>query len=195
MLNSITNAMHASALAIYTFLVYTGFRSGEKAYTLEIVAMFAFTLTAKLLGVIVHLPAVEHVPRRHNFVWILISVNVVFLNAATFAAVRVGPVFLVTGTAATVILCALYVRSLYTMGGWFGYIAVAVAGALLVCGILTTGVVRLAWLALFASNLAWIALSKVEFLRSRKLHNDVYHIALIAGTYYLYDTIRTGLWG
>ena len=194
MLNSITNAMHASALAIYTYLVFVGYREGAVFYTSEIVWMFFLTLTAKILGVIVHLPSVDLVARRHNLVWILISVNVVALNAATLAAVHVSAWTLGLGVALTVVLCGLYVRSLYTTRGSFGYIAIAVAGALLVCALLTNGTLRLAWLGLFGANLLWIALARVEFLKRHKLHNDIYHLALIAGTFFLYDTVRTGLW-
>ena len=194
MLNSITNAMHASALAIYTYLVFVGHRDGEAFYTAEIVWMFFLTLTAKILGVIVHLPSVDYVPRRHNFVWILISVNVVALNAATLAAVHVSPLTLWLGIAATAILSALYVRSLYINRGSFASIAIAVAGALLWCAVITTGTVRLAWLALFGANVLWIGLARVKFLADRKLHNDIYHIALIAGTFFLYKTVRSGLW-
>jgi hypothetical protein len=194
MLNSITNAMHATALLTYTVLVYTQMRAGDERYTSAILLTFLFVSVGKILGMIVHLPAVEHHRERHNFFWTLISVVVVALNAATLLAIRAPLWALAGGTGATVILCALYVHSLFTGTGSFYFIAAALAIVYTLCAALTTGVLQLAWVLLIFSQLLWMGLERVPWLEERKLHNDIYHLALIGSSFVLYKSIATGLW-
>jgi hypothetical protein len=195
MLNSITNAMHAIALAVYTVLVYLGLERGDPDFTWLIFLSFLCVFLLKVLGMIVHLPWIDKVRPRHNLLWIMISVVVVILNACTLAALGVSAVFFWTGIVWTAVLCGLYVKSLFgETWGNFGYVALAMAGIYGLCGALSRAELRIAWFLLLASNVLWMLLVKIDFLRRYKFHNDIYHLALIGSSYYLYSTIDLGLW-
>ncbi|MBL8018440.1 MAG: hypothetical protein JNM27_02130 [Leptospirales bacterium] len=196
MLNSITNAMHAIALGTYTVLVYVGLNSGQPNFTAFIFLTFLCVFILKLLGMLVHIPAIDKTRSRHNFFWILISVFVVILNGLTLIAIKVNPWLLVAGLLWTAILAGLYIRSLYGESwGKFGYIALALVGIYGLCAAVSKAELRIAWIFLIASNALWMLLERVEWLRTRKLHNDIYHFALIGSSYYLYSTVPMGLWG
>lgn len=195
MLNSITNAMHAVALGIYTVLVFLGIHRGDPDFTWMIFLAFFCVFLLKVLGMIVHLPWIDDVRSRHNAMWIVISFVVVFLNAFTLAALNTGALFFWIGVIWTAVLCALYVHSLYgEQWGNFGYMALAMAGIYGLCAALSRAELRVAWLLLLASNVLWMLLVKIDFLRRHKFHNDIYHFALIGSSYYLYSTIDLGLW-
>ncbi len=194
MLNSITNAMHATALGIYTYLVYLGLINKDPYYNIWIFLLFFSVFILKILGVIVHIPKIEQNKKWHNFFWIIISVLVIGLNTVTLVAVNVNWTILLTGVAVTSLLCTLYIRSLYTGSGDFILIALTMAFIHILCAVVTEDILRFAWICLLFSSLLWILLSRVPFLLRRKFHNDIYHLALIASTYLLYITIPTGLW-
>lgn len=194
MTNSITNAMHAAALAVYTCLVYRGLVNNEPFYNIWIFLLFLTVFILKLIGVLVHIPSIEKDRFRHNLLWIIITVLVVELNFVTLVAVNAPGAVLAAGMLATVILCLLYVRSLIISTGNFFWIAGAMAFMHILCAVITEDVLRAAWICLMLSSLLWIALSRVPFMLRHKFHNDVYHLALIASTYLLYTTVSTGLW-
>lgn len=191
-----TNALHATALGVYTLLVLKGVYSGNKDYTVLICLTFLSVFILKVLGIIVHLPLVDKVRTRHNCFWILISVFVVFLNGLTLAAIGAGPLWIAVGVVWTAILSSMYVKSLYSDSwGSFLYIALAMIGIYVLCALLSEKELRIAWCLAVVSNVLWILLEKVTFLNKHKLHNDIYHLALICSSYYLYTTIEMGLWG
>lgn len=187
--------MHAFALAVYTVLVYLGLERGDPDFTWLIFLTFLCVFLLKVLGMIVHLPWIDRVRPRHNLLWIIISVAVVVLNACTLAALGVSALFFWIGVTWSAVLCGLYVKSLYGEAwGNFGYVALAMAGIYGLCGVLSRAELRIAWFMLLASNVLWILLVKIDFLRRYKFHNDLYHFALIGSSYYLYSTIDLGLW-
>ena len=194
MLNSFTNALHATALIIYTVLVYLAMRAGDPLYTIWIFLTFLFVAILKILGMIVHLPAVDHVRNRHNFVWILISIGLVFLNFATFMAIHAPPWAIAIGMLVTVALAAQYIRTLIESTGHFLWIALAMAIVYVLCAVVTTGLLRLGWICTLLSQILWIGLERVPYLEQRKLHNDIYHFALIGSSYLLFKSIATGVW-
>jgi len=194
MLNSFTNALHATALGTYTYLVYRGYTGGNPHFNVWILSSFFLVFVAKILGMIVHLPIVDHVRTRHNFFWILISIVVVIMNIVTLAAVHAPLPALFVGSATTIVFCALYVRTLFTATGHFYLVALALIIEYLICALLTQGRLRIAWLCILFSNVLWIVLSKSKFLLKNKFHNDIYHFALIGSSYLLYSTVDTGLW-
>ena len=192
--NSITNAMHAAALAIYTYLVYQGLINDKPHYTIWIFLLFLIVLILKLIGVLVHIPRIEKDRRWHNFFWVIISVLVIVLNVVTLEAVNSGWILFTAGVTVSSILCVAYIRSLFTGTGTFMWVASAMAFMHILCAVITQDALRAAWICLMASSLLWIVLSRVPFLQRRKFHNDIYHLALIASTYLLYTTVSTGLW-
>lgn len=195
MLNSITNAMHAIALGTYTTLVWFGLRDGKPNYTLLIFMAFMLVFVLKILGMIVHLPWVDRNRSRHNVMWIIISIVLFPLNGFTLAAIGAHPLLLSAGVAFTAILGALYVKSLYGEDwGNFSYLALAMVGIYALCAAISKAQLRVAWIFLVLSNALWMGLARVKWLREYKLHNDVYHLALIASSYYLYSTVSLGLW-
>ncbi len=195
MLNSITNAMHAAALITYTTLVYYYMQAGDERYTVWIFLTFLFVSILKFLGIIVHLPWVDLPNReRHNFVWILISIGLVFLNYATLRAIHIPMWALILGMLITVLFCGLYVHSLFVRTGTFFLIAIALASVYTLCAIFTQGLLQIAWICMILSHVLWLGLERVPWLEQRKLHNDIYHLALIASSFILYKSIAEGLW-
>ena len=194
MLNSFTNALHAMALFTYTILVYWNMRAGEANYTIWIFLTFLFVAILKGLGMIVHLPSVDHNRERHNFFWILISLGLAFLNFATLQAIQAPLWALVLGMAITVGLASQYVRTLFSSTGHFVWIALAMTLVYLLCTVLTRGLLQIAWICTLLSQVLWIALERVPWLESRKLHNDIYHLALIGSSYLLYKSIAASPW-
>ncbi len=194
MLNSITNAMHATALGIYAYLVYQGLMNNEAYYNIWILLIFLTVFILKLLGVLVHIPRIEKDRAWHNFLWIAISILIIGLNVFTLTALKAGFELFLFGVTVSSILCVLYIRSLFTGTGAFFWIALAMAFMHILCAFITEDILRIAWICLLLSSLLWILLSHVPFLLRHKFHNDVYHLALIASTYLLYSTISTGLW-
>ncbi|MCR9145378.1 MAG: hypothetical protein NXI24_24280 [bacterium] len=194
MLNSFTNALHATALIIYTVLVYWSMQAGDPLYTIWIFLTFLFVAILKILGMIVHLPQVDHVRERHNFFWILISIGLVFLNYATLIAIHAPLWALVLGMVITVGFVVQYIRTLLNDTGHFVWIALAMTLIYLLCTFLTTGMLQLGWICTLISQILWIGLERVPYLEERKYHNDIYHFALIGSTYLLFKSIETGLW-
>lgn len=194
MLNSFTNFLHASALGIYTYLVYRGLEAGEPHFTFLIFLSFLMIFVLKLLGIIVHLPVVEYHKGRHDFFWTLIAIGVCFLNYFTLRAIHLNPYVILAAMLITLACVVAFLYSMFTGPGYFYYIAGASVAVYLLAALFTRGGLRLAWLMIVGSSLAWILLEKVPFLLRHKFHNDIYHIALIISTYYLYATVSTGLW-
>ena len=194
MTNSITNAMHAAALSIYTYLVYQGLINDKPHYTIWIFLLFLIILILKLIGVLVHIPRIEKDRKRHNFFWVIISVLVIVLNIVTLMSINSGWILFAAGMSVTSVLCVMYVRSLFTGTGSFLWIAAAMAFMHILCASVTHDMLRVSWICLMASSILWIALSRVPFLLRHKFHNDIYHLTLIASTYLLYTTVPTGLW-
>lgn len=194
MLNSFTNFMHASALGIYTYLVYTSYQAGEQYYTLTIFFAFLLLFVLKILGIIVHLPPVEHNKPRHDFFWTIIAIGLCALNYFTLKAINLHTYIVILGMVITLGFVIAFLYSMFTGPGYFFYIAAASVLVYLLCVVFTTGPLRLAWIMIVISSVAWIVLAKVPYLLRTKLHNDIYHLALIVSTYYLYSTIETGLW-
>ncbi len=194
MLNSFTNALHAVALGIYTVLVYRGWKQNVPHYEIWIVYTFSLVFTAKILGMLVHLPVIDRHPVRHNFFWICISIVVAIMNAVTLKALHAPPAIFYSGSIISALLCAVYVRTLFTSRGNFTWMAAALVIVYLLCAVLSTGILRIAWICTLLSNVLWIVLSRVTFLREYKLHNDIYHFALIGSSYFLYSTIESGMW-
>ena len=194
MLNSFTNFLHASALGIYTYLVYTSYQAGEQYYTLFIFFSFLMIFVLKLLGIIVHIPAVEYNKPRHDFFWTLIAIGLCFLNYFTLQALNLHAYIVILGMVITVGFAAAFLYSMFTGPGYFFYIAAASVLVYLLCALFTKGDLRIAWIMIVLSSVAWIVLAKVPYLLRTKLHNDIYHLALIVSTYYLYATVKTGLW-
>lgn len=186
--------MHACALGIYTYLVFQGLINNEPFFNAWIFLSFLCVFILKILGVIVHIPAVEQDEKQHNFFWIIIAILVIGLNTVTLLAINAGSVLLAAGIAITIILVIFYIRSLFTSTGEFYLIAGAMAIVHILCAAATEGILRTAWVCLLLSSLLWIVLSRVPYLLRYKYHNDIYHLALIASTYLLYRTISTGLW-
>ena len=194
-MNSITNALHATALFIYTYLVYAGLSRGAEHYTIWILLTFLTITVLKMLGIIVHIPAVEHNRRWHDIIWVVIAVGVTMLNAVTLQALRMPPSLLWTGTGITAVLAGVFIWSLFQPGnGNFAYVAVAMVIVYTLCSVLTEGMVRLAWICLLLSNLAWPLLKLNRYLHEHKYHNDIYHILLIGSSYILFKSIETGGW-
>ncbi len=194
MLNSFTNALHAMALIIYTALVYWHMQAGDPLYTVWIFLTFLFVAILKILGMIVHLPQVDPVRERHNFFWILISIGLIFLNFATLLAIHAPLWALALGMAITLGFVIQYIRTLLNATGHFVWIALAMTLIYLLCSVLTTGLLQLGWVCTLLSQVIWIGLERVPWLEERKLHNDIYHFALIGSTYLLFKSIETGLW-
>lgn len=194
MLNSITNAAHALALAVYSWFTLQGYLRGQLHHDLWIFLSFLCVLILKIFGIIVHLPMVSHHRRRHNFYWTIIAVLIVFLNGITLRAVNAPIPGIAAGLVLTAILSILFISTLFNSGGNFRFIALALSLIHLLCAFVTEDRLRLAWLVLFGCNLLWILLSRIRFLTRHKFHNDIYHLALIAATYFLYTTVPTGLW-
>lgn len=194
MLNSFTNALHATALFIYTALVYRALQAGTEHYTVWIFLTFLFVAILKVLGMIVHLPQVDHVRHRHNFVWVLISIGLIFLNYATLRAIEAPLWALVLGMAITLGFAAQYVRTLFSDTGHFVWIALAMTLVYVLCAVLTQGLLMIGWICTLLSQIIWIGLERVPYLEERKYHNDIYHFALIGSTYLLFKSISTGLW-
>lgn len=192
--NSVTNALHAIALAIYAYLAWRGHIEGRDCYTFWVVMAFTSILIIKILGVMAHYPAIENHRSRHNLVWILISIIFVFMNGALLLAIHTPPWLLVVGVGICLIMASAYVRSLFTGTGTFALLAIAMVVVNLMCLWVTDGSLRLAWACITASNILWIGLERVRWLRERRFHNDIYHFALIASTWLLYDSVPTGLW-
>ncbi len=192
--NSLTNALHAIALSAYAYMAWQGHLAGRDHYSCWVVLAFVSILIAKLLGVLAHVPAIENHRVRHNLVWILISIVFVFMNGLLLMAIHPPPWVLAFGVGVSLVMAVAYVRTLFTGTGSFGLLALALIVVLLMCAVLTQGELRLAWSCMVASNILWIALERVSWLRERKLHNDIYHFALIASTWLLYDSVATGLW-
>ncbi len=192
--NSITNAMHATMLGIYTYLVYEGLINDKPHYTVWIFLLFLTVFVLKLIGVLVHVPRIEKNRKWHNFFWVLISVLVIVLNVVTLLAVNADRFLFAAGASVSSILCVVYIRSLFTGTGKFLWIAAAMAFMHILCAVITQDILRAAWICLMASSILWIILSRVPFLLRHKFHNDIYHLALIASTYFLYTTVSTGLW-
>ncbi len=193
-LNSFTNFLHASALAVYTCLVYAALRAGEPHYTTSILWSFAWILILKLLGIVVHLPGVERHKPRHDFFWTLISIGLCCLNYFTLAALNLHTGVLVAGMVITFVFVGFFLYSLFFGPGYFVYIATASVLVYLLAAVFTRGTLRLAWVLIVLSSLAWILLERVPYLLRNKFHNDIYHLALIGSTYVLYATVATGLW-
>ena len=84
--------------------------------------------------------------------------------------------------------------SSFTGSGSFMWIASAMAFMHILCAVVTSDALRAAWICLMLSSVLWIVLSRVPFLLRYKIHNDIYHLALIASTFFRYTTVRTGLW-
>jgi hypothetical protein len=193
--NSVTNALHAIALAIYAYLAWRGHAEGRDHYTLWVGIAFTSILIAKILGVLVHHPSIENHRSRHNLVWILISIVFVFMYGALLQAIHTPPWLLATGIGLCLVMAAAYVRTLFTGSGDFVLLAIAMVAVNLLCVLVTDGALRVAWSCIAASNILWIALERVRWLRERRFHNDIYHFALIASTWLLYDSVPTGSWG
>lgn len=194
MLNSFTNALHATALIIYTVLVYANMQSGQPFYTIWIFLTFLFVAILKILGMIVHLPQVDNVRNRHNFFWILISIGLIFLNFATLQAIHAPLWALALGMAITIGFAAQYVRTLLNDTGHFFWVAMAMTLIYLLCTFLTSGMLQLGWICTLISQVLWIGLERVPYLEKHKYHNDIYHFALIGSTYLLFKSIESGLW-
>lgn len=194
MLNSFTNALHATALGGYTYLVYKGYSIENPHFTIWILWAFFLVFLIKILGMIVHLPVVNNNKFRHNLFWIIISIIVVCMNAVTLIALQASLPVLLFGTIATLVFCALYVKTLFTSTGHFYLIATALIVEYSICALLSESYLRVAWLCILFSNVLWIIFSKIHFLRKHHFHNDLYHFALIGSSYLLYLTIDTGLW-
>jgi hypothetical protein len=103
------------------------------------------------------------------------------------------PVVVYIGMAVTAVCCVLFVHSLRTNIKYM-YIAGAAAFVYLMVAALTCGELRIGFILIVASNIAWILLEKVPYLFERRYHNDIYHVALIISTFVLYHSIATGLW-
>lgn len=193
MLNSFTNFLHASALLIYALLIFRALRAGEEFYTPLILAVFTFTFVLKVLGVLVHVPALEQRVRWRNTLWTLVAVGIFVLNAATLYAIHAPLWALSLGVGLSGALGAYFI---YTLRVHVRYAPLAGAFILsyLLAALVTCGALRVGFLLIVFSNVLWIALSKVSYLETKKYHNDIYHVALIGSTYWLYTTIPLGLW-
>lgn len=194
MLNSTTNAAHAVALAAYSWFTLQGYLRGKPHYDLWIFLSFFCVLILKIFGIIVHLPAISHQRKPHDFFWTIIAVLIVILNGITLRAVGAPLPGIAGGILLTALLSGFFITSLIKSGGNFRFIALALSLIHLLCAVMTRDRLRLAWLILFGCNVLWILLSRVRFLTRFKFHNDIYHLALIGATFFLYTTIPTGLW-
>lgn len=193
-LNSFTNFLHAVALATYSYLVYKGLAEGKEHFDIYIFGCFSLLFVIKIFGIIVHIPRIENNREKHNFYWIIISILIIILNYITLKSINTHIYLVILGTGIVLVLASFYIRSLLNSGGKFYLIAIAFTIVHSICTIVTRGQLSLAWFYLLMSNFLWIVFSKIPYLHKHKYHNDIYHLMLIASTYYLYSTIETGLW-
>jgi len=193
MFNSFTNFLHALALFIYAGLTYRGLEAGRPHYTWSIFWCFALIFFLKVIGILVHLPAIEHHKARHDFFWVWIAVGLQALNTVTLMALDLNYTVVATGSIVSLVFVVIFLRSLRGPG-YFGYLALATVIVYLLAAVFTRSDLRLAWICVVISSALWIVLARVPFLLKYKFHNDIYHFALIASTYYLYTTVGSGLW-
>lgn len=193
MLNSFTNFLHALALFTYAVLVYLGLQAENTHFSLVILLLFILLFALKVLGVLVHLPSIERDPHVRNPLWASISFGVVILNAATLYVLSVPLVMFALSMVVTFILVGVFLYTLRTHVRYapiaFTFIFVPCVAAFFTCGLLQIG-----YLLIVASNVLWIALSRIPFLFRNAYHNDVYHLALIVSTYVLFRAFELGVW-
>ncbi|MCL1128019.1 hypothetical protein [Shewanella surugensis] len=188
--NSFTNSLHATALGLYTYWVY----ANPENYSLLIILVFLFMFIGKILGVLAHLPAIETQRNRHVTVWILITLISVALNITTLIALNLKSIFLFIGILVSCFFSAMYLWSLSRSAGYFAFLVLGYLSTLIICIYTSIGILRFAWICLLLSNVVWILLEKIPFLRKKQWHNDIYHLLLIGSTYLLYDSVTLGLW-
>ncbi len=83
-------------------------------YTVSIFLLFLTVFILKLIGMIVHIPRIENDRKWHNFICVIISVLVIFLNAVTLKAINAGWILFTAGVSVSLVLCAAYIRNLFT---------------------------------------------------------------------------------
>lgn len=193
MLNSFTNFLHALALATYAFLVYVGIAAGEPFYTSTLLTLFTMLFVLKLFGVAVHFPWVEARPSVRNMLWACVALGVVMLNTATLFALPASPVVVALGVFVSAFATVVFLYILRTHVR-YAPIALSFITVYLLAALSTCGLLRLGFLLVVASNVLWVVLSYVPYLRSHAYHNDLYHLALIGSTFVLFRSIEVGLW-
>jgi len=193
MLNSFTNFLHATALAIYAFLVYVGMQAGNTLYTPLILSLFVLLFVLKVLGVLVHLPRIEQGVTVRNVLWTGIALGVLVLNMVTLQALHLHTTVVAVGTIGTAVSVVVFLYILRTRVRYVP-IAFSLFFVYLLAAFYTCGLLRVGFFLVVASNLLWILLARVPFLYERAYHNDIYHLALIISTFVLYHSVSLGLW-
>lgn len=189
--NSCTNFLHASALGLYTYWVY----ESPEGYNRLILSTFLLLFIAKILGVIAHLPQIETRRYRHVTLWTSITVVTLALNIVILCSLKLTWIVLLIGILFACSFSAMYLWSLSKTEGNYTFLVFGYLTILIICISTTVGLLRIAWICLLLSNVAWILLEKISYLKERQLHNDIYHLLLIGSTYLLYYSVTLGLWG
>lgn len=193
MLNSFTNFLHAVALATYALLVYAGIHAGNAFYTPAIFILFFLLFVLKVLGVLVHVPSIERTTLVRNVLWISIAIGVVALNFATLHALHMPRGIIALGMGGTLISVGAFLFIL-RKSVRYAPIAFSLIFVYLLAAFVTCGLLRIGFILVVASNVLWVVLARVPYLRRHAYHNDLYHLALIVSTFVLYRAVALGLW-
>jgi hypothetical protein len=192
--NALTNALHA----IFLFLYLTGstkhYFDNNKNFTIWIVTFFLILFVLKLMGVYVH-----YYPSKDGLssVWIAISLLVVFLNYIVIHGMETPNIFRGIAVLLSLVFSFLFIVN----GGGFVYLALPLTLIYLAAAFYSSGLLRLGFLLVVASNIIWIAAREIasfwigyELPVQLRFDNDLYHFMLIASTLIIYQAILRGYW-
>jgi hypothetical protein len=166
-------------------------QQGNWRFTLPVVGFFLLTFLLKMRGVFVHFaPQAEGVDE----VWAWISIGLVVLNCLILHSLRFSAGFRL-GAVFFFVACTV----LFIERKDFTFLAVEILAANLAAALYCSGLLRIGFAGVAASNLVWIGARKateahlrMELPTEFRYDNDLFHFMLIASTYLIYKGFARG---